>query len=230
MLLNNALFSNATVWVVSRDAVFARMLELELKEAGLNAVRGEEMPTEAAETDKMRVFTVSSEIMTENPELQTDIEFGYSETGSGRAGQYFKRPFAVEMLIEAVIEMLCVSDNANALHTAAPTRTVATQTVETPRVKEEIAVGLVLDGNGEFSYNGEPLTFTETEKSLLTALYENRGNAVSREELLERVWGRSEGAKTNLTDVYIRYLREKLDDRFDVRLILSVRGKGYMLR
>ena len=87
MLLNNALFSNATVWVVSRDAVFARMLELELREAGLNAVRGEEMPTEAAEADKMRVFTVSSEIMTENPELQTDIEFGYSETGSGRAGR-----------------------------------------------------------------------------------------------------------------------------------------------
>ena len=230
MLLNNALFSNATVYVLSRDAVFARMLELELKEAGLNAVRGEEMPTEAAETDKMRVFTVSSEIMTENPELQTDIEFGYSETGSGRAGRYFKRPFAVEMLIEAVIEMLCVSDNANALHTVAPTRTVAAQTVETPQVKEEIAVGLVLDGNEDFSYNGEPLTFTETEKSLLTALYENRGNAVSREELLERVWGRSEGAKTNLTDVYIRYLREKLDDRFDVRLILTVRGKGYMLK
>ena len=87
-----------------------------------------------------------------------------------------------------------------------------------------------MDGNGEFSYNGEPLTFTETEKALLTALYENRGNAVSRDELLERVWGRNEGVKSNLTDVYIRYLREKLDDRFDVRLILSVRGKGYMLR
>ena len=230
MLLNNALFSNATVWVVSRDAVFARMLELELREAGLNAVRGEEMPTEAAEADKMRVFTVSSEIVTENPELQTDIEFGYSETGSGRAGRYFKRPFAVEALIQAVIELLYASSDENAISVAVEAVTVASKAQESTADSSPAAAGLVLEDSGEFSYNGESLTFTETEKALLTVLYENRGNAVSREELLERVWGRSEGAKTNLTDVYIRYLREKLDDRFDVRLILSVRGKGYMLR
>ncbi len=230
MLLNNALFSNATVYVVCRDAVFARMLELELKEAGLNAVRCEEMPTDIAENDKIRVFTASSEVLEENSELGVDIEFGYSETGTGRVGRYFKRPFAVETLIQAVIELVYNSCTANGSSEVNEIRSVTVQNKELQTVKEENAVGLVLDGNGEFSYNGELLTFTETEKSLLTALYENRGNAVSREELLERVWGRSEGAKTNLTDVYIRYLREKLDDRFDVRLILSVRGKGYMLR
>ena len=230
MLLNNALFSNTTVYVVSRDTVFARMLELELTEVGLTAVRCEAMPTDAAETDEMRIFTVSSEILEGAPELRTDIEFGYSETGTGRAERYFKRPFAVEALIEAVIETVYSSCAANGINAVNLHKTATVQTVEAPPHKEETAVGLAMDGNGEFSYNGEPLTFTETEKALLTALYENRGNAVSRDELLERVWGRNEGVKSNLTDVYIRYLREKLDDRFDVRLILSVRGKGYMLR
>ena len=70
MLLNNALFSNTTVYVVSRDTVFARMLELELTEAGLNAVRCEAMPTDTAETDKLRVFTASSEVLEEDHELQ----------------------------------------------------------------------------------------------------------------------------------------------------------------
>ena len=230
MLLNNALFSNATVYVVSRDTVFARMLELELNEAGLNVIRDEELPADAVQTDKLRVFTVSSEILESDPELRADIEFGYSEQGTGRARRYFQRPFAVESLIEAVIELICNFGNTNGSKAIDEIQDTTVQPKDIQPVKEKAADGLAQDGNGDFSYNGEPLTFTETEKSLLTALYENRGNAVSREELLERVWGRNEGAKTNLTDVYIRYLREKLDDRFDVRLILTVRGKGYMLK
>ena len=235
MLLNNALYADATVYVISRDTVFARMIELELAEAGLNAIRSEEMPTDAAETDKLRVFTVSSDVLEENDGLRADVEFGYSHMGSGRAERYFKRPFAIEELVKAVVERVEEYGRAKTVSAVADGGTVTAEGTAQEETATEItsstSTGLALNAeSGEFTYNGEALSFTETERALLTVLYENRGTAVSREELLERVWGRNEGAKTNLTDVYIRYLREKLDDRFDLRLILSVRGKGYMLR
>ena len=172
----------------------------------------------------MRVFTVSSEVLNKYPDLRAHIEFGYSDEGTGRAERYFKIPFSVS-------EFLC------AVRGFADRLTNGTEAPQAEKAAVQTAVaeppaGLVFDADKNvFSYNGEALVFTETERALLIALYENRGNAVSREELLHRVWGRAEsGSRTNLTDVYIRYLREKLDDRFDVRLISSVRGKGYMLK
>ena len=58
----------------------------------------------------------------------------------------------------------------------------------------------------------------------------NRGVAVSRSELLDKVWGYSYVGDTNVGDVYIRYLRCKLDDPFHVKLIHTVRGVGYLFR
>ena len=224
MLFSNPLYASVTVYAVSRDAVFARMLELELVEAGVKAVRCDKLSDDGDENNEMRVFTVSSEVLEDHPDLRAHIEFGYSDGGTGRAERYFKIPFSVEELVSAVIE--CADRLVSGSESAREEKTVGQTAVD------EIPAGLVFDAaKNAFSYNGEALVFTETEQALLTALYENRGNAVSREELLHRVWGRNEGeAKTNLTDVYIRYLREKLDDRFDVRLISSVRGKGYMLK
>ena len=221
-MLRATCFNGVTVYIISREAVFARMLELELAEVGLRAVRADSMPLDSAENGEMRVFIVSSEILDEDPQLRADVEFGYSDAGSGSAGRYFKRPIVVEELVCAVLELITASVDCSA---------VVPKAEAVPTLSDPPPAGLELDEvSGAFSYNGEALALTDTERALLIALYENRGAAVSREALLERVWGRSEGAKTNLTDVYIRYLREKLDDRFDVRLIVSVRGKGYMLR
>lgn len=80
------------------------------------------------------------------------------------------------------------------------------------------------------SYAGEALSLTNREFDLLRALMTNRGIVLSREKLLEQVWGYDYYGETNVVDVYIRYLRQKIDDAYGVKLIHTVRGVGYVFR
>ncbi len=82
----------------------------------------------------------------------------------------------------------------------------------------------------EVSYAGGPVQLTKKEFDLLEYLMLNRNVALSRDELLDKVWGYSYAGDTNVVDVYIRYLRGKLDDSFQVKLIHTVRGVGYLFR
>ena len=82
----------------------------------------------------------------------------------------------------------------------------------------------------EISWNGQNIPLTKKEFDLLEYQMLNRGVAVSRSELLDKVWGYSYVGDTNVVDVYIRYLRCKLDDPFHVKLIHTVRGVGYLFR
>ena len=58
----------------------------------------------------------------------------------------------------------------------------------------------------------------------------NANIALSREKILQSVWGYDYYGDTNVVDVYIRYLRSKIDDPFDRKLIHTIRGVGYSLR
>ena len=90
---------------------------------------------------------------------------------------------------------------------------------------------LALDGERYTArYGDEELTLTNREFALLKALLENKDIVLTREALLEKAWGYSYLGETNVVDVYIRYLRQKIDDRFGVKLIHTVRGVGYVLR
>ena len=73
------------------------------------------------------------------------------------------------------------------------------------------------------------MTLTAREYDLLAYLDDHRGIPVSREELAREVWSLPL-SQSNVVDVYVRYLRKKLDEPFDTRFILTVRGKGYMLK
>jgi len=79
-------------------------------------------------------------------------------------------------------------------------------------------------------YNGNPVELTHREFTLLEVLLENRGIVLSRDTLLERVWGYEYMGETNVVDVYVRYLRSKIDDVYDVKLVQTVRGVGYVIR
>lgn len=76
---------------------------------------------------------------------------------------------------------------------------------------------------------GQPITLTNKEFSLLEYLILNRGQCVSRVELLDSVWNMEPTQTTNIVDVYINYLRRKLNDPTPGRLIRTVRGQGYMV-
>lgn len=80
------------------------------------------------------------------------------------------------------------------------------------------------------SVNGEIIDLTGREFSLLQTLMENQGIVLTRETLMDRVWGYDFVGETNLVDVYIRYLRTKIAAKTDLRLIQTVRGLGYVLR
>ena len=77
---------------------------------------------------------------------------------------------------------------------------------------------------------GEAVDLTGREFSLLQVLMENAGIVLSRDMLMERVWGYDFMGETNLVDVYIRYLRAKIAEMTPRRMIQTVRGIGYVLR
>jgi DNA-binding response OmpR family regulator len=77
---------------------------------------------------------------------------------------------------------------------------------------------------------GERIELTNKEYGVLEYLLSSPGRVFSRTMILEHVWDQSFEGVTNIVDVYVRYLRRKLDDPFPVKLIHTVRGVGYCIR
>ncbi|WP_010631548.1 response regulator transcription factor [Sporolactobacillus vineae] len=77
---------------------------------------------------------------------------------------------------------------------------------------------------------GKSVELTQREFDLLAMLMKNEGKVMTRDELLSKVWGFDYMGQTNIVDVYIRYLRSKIDPGPKNRLIHTVRGVGYALR
>lgn len=96
---------------------------------------------------------------------------------------------------------------------------------------EKLQVGdLALDCiRRKVSRSGENIELAPKEFSILEYLMRNRGRPLSRTMIVEHVWDMDYDGLTNIVDVYIRHLRAKVDDRFAVKLIQTVRGIGYML-
>ncbi|RYY55507.1 MAG: response regulator transcription factor [Chitinophagaceae bacterium] len=78
--------------------------------------------------------------------------------------------------------------------------------------------------------NGVDISLTSTEYRLLEYLLKNKGRVVSRLDMLENVWGIDFNMGTNVVDVYVNYLRKKIDKQGPVKLIQTVIGMGYILK
>lgn len=90
---------------------------------------------------------------------------------------------------------------------------------------------LVMDRDRhEVTRAGQTISLTAKEYALLEYLLLHRNKVHSRDELFNGVWGSDFLGDSNLIDVYIRYLRSKVDDPFDDKLISTVRGVGYTIR
>lgn len=77
--------------------------------------------------------------------------------------------------------------------------------------------------------NGETIELAPKEFGILEYMMRNKGRPLSRTMIVEHVWDMDYDGLTNIVDVYIRHLRSKIDDRFPVKLIQTVRGIGYMI-
>ena len=78
--------------------------------------------------------------------------------------------------------------------------------------------------------NGNEISLTNKEYELLMILVDNKDKVVTREELLEKIWGYGYEPETNVTDVYLRYLRTKLNNENKEEYIQTVRSVGYIMR
>ncbi|MBL4936271.1 response regulator transcription factor [Clostridium sp. YIM B02515] len=129
------------------------------------------------------------------------------------ADDYLTKPFAIEELLARI--------------RAALKRKKAT--VQEAKVIQINNLKLDLD-KYNVSFKDEIIDLTKREFELLKYLMENQNIVLTREKILDRVWGYEYFGDTNVVDVYVRYLRSKIDDRFDRKLIHTVRGVGYLLK
>lgn len=129
------------------------------------------------------------------------------------ADDYITKPFEIEELLARIRAAL-------RKHTAAGTE------------GETLSAGpLVMDTERhEVMVNHEAVELTRREFDLLRYLLENKEKVISRESLLDNVWGFDFVGETNAVDVYIRFLRAKIDEEFNIKLIHTVRGVGYVIR
>lgn len=90
---------------------------------------------------------------------------------------------------------------------------------------------LVLDPSSmEVTLNKEKIELSRTEYLLLKTLLEHKNIVLSRNEIIDSVWGKNHYIDENSVDVYVRYLRSKIDDTAGEEYISTVRGAGYVVR
>lgn len=90
---------------------------------------------------------------------------------------------------------------------------------------------LVVDVNAKtVKRNFKPIALTATEYRLLEFMMRNQRKVLSRVEILEQVWGIDFNMGTNVVDVYVNYLRKKIDKGFNTKLIHTVIGMGYIMK
>ena len=90
---------------------------------------------------------------------------------------------------------------------------------------------LVINRNSRtVSRNDKEINLTNKEYELLMILIDNKDKVVTRDELLEKIWGYEYEPETNVTDVYVRYLRSKLNNENKEEYIQTIRSVGYIMR
>ncbi|MEY3243308.1 MAG: hypothetical protein RIR11_4747 [Bacteroidota bacterium] len=112
-------------------------------------------------------------------------------------------------------------------------RRSSTQTNFEAKLKENIytVANLTIDDNAKMvTRDSEDISLTATEYRVLMVLVKNRGRVLSRIDLLEGAWDIHFNLATNVVDVYINYLRKKIDSNHEPKLIHTVVGMGYILK
>ena len=221
-----------TILIIEDERQIARFLELELKHEGYTVEieydgRGGLKKAEENEPDlilldimlpgingmevcrRIRQFSEVPVIMLTAKDETTDKVMGL-DIG---ANDYVTKPFVIEELLARIRAVL-----RNKNQSKQPQKDLAAG-----GLKMDMAKRQVFRGN-------ESIDLTKKEYDLLEYLLRNKGIVLTRDQILENVWGYDYAGDTNVVDVYIRYLRSKVDDEHNTRLIQTVRGVGYILR
>ncbi len=158
---------------------------------------------------RIRAFSAIPVIMLTARDSVTDRVAGLD----AGADDYLIKPFAIEELLARI-------------------RSIQRRITHSAPESDLLSVGDLLLDTASCTVNrsGSNIELTKREYDLLYFLMQNKGIVLSREKILREVWGYDYAGDTNVVDVYISYLRSKVDESFPNKLIHTQRGMGYILR
>lgn len=218
----------ATILVVEDDATIARFIELELVHAGYEVKRAGDgaaaLASIAEEEPDLMVLDLMLPTI-DGIEVARQLRRGGKRfpilmltaradthdvvTGfDAGADDYLRKPFEIPELMSRVRVLLRRSDS------------------EAP-ASQYRASGIEIDpASRRVSVDGSDIELTAKEYELLEFLVTNAGRVITREEILDAVWGGQHGGDSNVIEVFVHHLRNKIGDR-DNKIIQTVRGVGY---
>ena len=221
------------ILIVEDEEKIARFIELELIHEGYKVIKADTGRTgleiaERGEADLIILDVMLPEInglevlrrirkVSEVPIIMLTARDAVMDKVSGLdagADDYITKPFAIEELLARI-------------------RTALKKRVFTVKKDEDvIRCGLLtLDKmRHKVMYGDTEIELTNREFTLFQILMENKNIVLTRDVLIEKVCGYNYVGETNVIDVYVRYLRTKIDDVFKVKIISTVRGVGYVIK
>lgn len=221
------------ILIIEDEESIARFVELELKHEGYEpdkAFDGREGLNKALSTDYdliildiMLPFLNGMEVLRrlrqekQTPVIMLTARDAVMDKVSGLdagADDYLTKPFAIEELL-ARIRVALKKHSSPAQDTA---HHIEIKGVSLDTDRHEVRVG------------GEEIELSNREFELLRYLMENKNIVLDRDKLINEICGYDYVGETNIIDVYVRYLRTKIDDRFGIKLIQTVRGVGYSIK
>ncbi len=220
------------ILVIEDESKIARFLELELKHEGYDVEiaydgrsgleRAEKNDIDLIVLDLMLPLMSGIEVcrrirkFSDLPIIMLTAKDDISDKVTGLdsgADDYVTKPFAIEELlarIRVALKRSAMSAKENAGETITSGKLVLN------KMQHKV------------TYDTEEVFLSKKEYDLLLYLMENKGIVLDREKLIEHVWGYDFVGDTNVTDVYIRYLRSKIDQKYEVSYIKTIRGVGYI--
>lgn len=224
----------ARILIIEDEAKIARFLELELKHEGYEVLIAGDGRVGLEKALKENVDLIILDIMLPGlsgievcrrvrlesnvPIIMLTAKDDVTDKVAGLdmgADDYMTKPFAIEELLARIRVALNRVKNM--------TGKAKTDILQVGDLKLNLA-------SRSAYYKDDELVLTKKEFELLECLMKNKNIALTREQLLNKVWDYEYFGDTNVVDVYIRYLRQKIDEKYGVQLISTVRGVGYIIK
>ncbi|HHU74771.1 MAG TPA: response regulator transcription factor [Clostridiales bacterium] len=221
------------ILIVEDEIKIARFLELELKHEGYDVIIAGDGRTGLEKALNEKIDLIILDIMLPGisgievcrrirqesmvPIIMLTAKDDVTDKVAGLdmgADDYMTKPFAIEELLARIRVAL---NRKNYM---------SDKKVETLQVGD---LKLNLSSRTVF-YKEDEIILTKKEFELLEHLMKNRNVVLTREQLLNNVWDYEYFGDTNVVDVYIRYLRQKIDEKYGIHLISTVRGVGYIIK
>ncbi|MDP2232878.1 MAG: response regulator transcription factor [Actinomycetota bacterium] len=221
--------SGASILIVEDDATIARFVELELAHAGYAVTKAADGQAALDEVGRNKPDLMILDLMLPGldgvavarslraegkhiPILMLTAKVETQDLVSGfdaGADDYLRKPFEIPELLSRIRALLKRTE-----HTAESAPMVSASGVE------------IDPASRRASYGGRPIDLTAKEYDLLAYLVENAGRVISRDEILGAVWGGQHSTDSNVIEVFVCHLRNKIGDR-DNTVIQTIRGVGY---